>query len=102
MHLIPSLGKSIVSSIRAATSARITGKLAEILLLSRRIWSAEKQPMPFKQLLDDWSKQQASPSTIDEYSIRLPLDAAARIHALEELWKTKELCRSFHIPVLPA
>jgi len=42
--------------------------------------------MPFKQLLDDWSKQQKSPSTIDEYSIRLPLDAAARIHALEELF----------------
>jgi hypothetical protein len=40
----------------------------------------------FKPLLDRWKKPAAPVRTVKEYSIRLPLDDAARLHALAELF----------------
>ena len=42
--------------------------------------------MKFKPLLDRWKKPAAPARTVKEYSIRLPLDDAARVHALAELF----------------
>ena len=42
--------------------------------------------MPFKQLLDAWGKEQKALATREAYSVRLPLDDAARLHALAELY----------------
>jgi hypothetical protein len=40
----------------------------------------------FKSLLDRWKKLPAPAKTAQEYSIRLSLDDAARLHALAELF----------------
>jgi hypothetical protein len=40
----------------------------------------------FKSLLDRWKKTAAPQKTVREYSIRLPVDDAARLHALKELF----------------
>jgi hypothetical protein len=40
----------------------------------------------FKPLLDRWKKDAAPARTAKEYSIRLPLDDASRLHALVELF----------------
>jgi hypothetical protein len=40
----------------------------------------------FKSLLDRWKKLPAPAKTAQEYSIRLSLDDAARLHALVELF----------------
>jgi hypothetical protein len=40
----------------------------------------------FKPLLDRWKKDAAPARTAKEYPIRLDLDAAARLHALAELF----------------
>jgi hypothetical protein len=40
----------------------------------------------FKSLLDRWKKTAAPARTAKEYAIRLPLDDAARLHALAELY----------------
>src|SRR6202789_1920859 len=40
----------------------------------------------FKPLLDRWKKEAAPPRTAKEYAVRLPLDDAARLHALVELF----------------
>jgi hypothetical protein len=40
----------------------------------------------FKPLLDRWKKPAAPARTAKEYAVRLPLDDAARIHALAELF----------------
>ena len=42
--------------------------------------------MKFKPLLDRWKKDPAPLRTVQEYPIRLELDAAARLHALAELF----------------
>lgn len=42
--------------------------------------------MPYKQLLDAWSKEQRPLATDEAWSIRLPLADAARILALAELF----------------
>ncbi len=42
--------------------------------------------MTFKTLLDDWAKQKKTPKTKERYSVRLPVDDAARVHALAELY----------------
>ncbi len=42
--------------------------------------------MKFKPLLDRWKKDAAPARTAKEYSIRLPLDDASRLHALVELF----------------
>ncbi len=42
--------------------------------------------MKFKPLLDRWKKAPAAPKTAKEYAVRLPLDDAARLHALAELF----------------
>ncbi|HEX3948593.1 MAG TPA: pilin assembly protein [Steroidobacteraceae bacterium] len=42
--------------------------------------------MKFKSLLDRWKKTAAPARTAKEYAIRLPLDDAARLHALAELY----------------
>jgi hypothetical protein len=40
----------------------------------------------FKPLLDRWRKDAAPALTVNEYSVRLPLDDASRLHALTELF----------------
>jgi hypothetical protein len=40
----------------------------------------------FKPLLDRWKKPAAPVRTAKEYAVRLPLDDAARLHALVELF----------------
>jgi hypothetical protein len=40
----------------------------------------------FKSLLERWKKTASPPKTAHEYAIRLPLDDAARLHALNELF----------------
>ncbi|MBT8078399.1 MAG: type 1 pili tip component [Gammaproteobacteria bacterium] len=42
--------------------------------------------MPYKQLLDDWKTEPKPLSTRESYAIRLPLEDAARIEALAELF----------------
>ena len=42
--------------------------------------------MKFKSLLERWRKTPARAKTAKEYLVRLPLDDAARLHALVELF----------------
>lgn len=42
--------------------------------------------MKFKELLDSWRESARPVKTAREYAIRLPVDDAARIHALAELF----------------
>lgn len=42
--------------------------------------------MRFKELLDSWRETAAGPRTAAEYAVRLPVDDAARLHALAELF----------------
>ena len=47
--------------------------------------------MKFKPLLDRWKKDAAPARTAKEYAVRLPLDDAARLHALTELFPGRTL-----------
>ena len=47
--------------------------------------------MKFKALLEHWKKQGKPQLTAREYAVRLPLDDAARLHALAELFPGQEL-----------
>jgi hypothetical protein len=40
----------------------------------------------FKKLLEDWRETAAAPRTVTEYSVRLPVDEAAQLHALVEMF----------------
>lgn len=42
--------------------------------------------MRFKELLESWRQNAASPRTASEYVVRLPVEEAARLHALAELF----------------
>jgi hypothetical protein len=42
--------------------------------------------MSFKDLLESWRESAAQPRTATEYAVRLPLDAAARLAALAEMF----------------
>lgn len=42
--------------------------------------------MSFKDLMDSWGQQQEPLTTRQEYSIKLPLGDASRLHALAELY----------------
>ena len=46
----------------------------------------------FKELLDDWRQNDSGARTSTEYSVRLSVDDAARLHALAELFpgRTRE------------
>jgi hypothetical protein len=43
-------------------------------------------PMSFKDLLENWRATAAQPRTATEYAVRLPLDDAARLAALAEMF----------------
>ena len=47
--------------------------------------------MKFKSLLDRWKKDAPPARTAAEYSVRLTLDDAAKLHALAELFPGREL-----------
>lgn len=49
--------------------------------------------MSFKSLLDSWSKQEPPTTTETDYSVRLSVNDAARIHALVELYPGIDLDR---------
>jgi len=40
----------------------------------------------FKELLDSWHQTASGVRTVTEYAVRLPLDDAARLHALAEMF----------------
>jgi hypothetical protein len=40
----------------------------------------------FKKLLESWRESAPAPRTVTEYSVRLPLDAAAQLQALTEMF----------------
>ncbi len=42
--------------------------------------------MSFKKLLESWRETAAAPRTVTEYSVRLPVDEAAQLHALVEMF----------------
>ena len=42
--------------------------------------------MSFKKLLDSWRETAAEPRTASEYTVRLPVDDAARLQALAEMF----------------
>ena len=42
--------------------------------------------MSFKQLLDSWRESAAAPRTVRAYAVRLPLDDAAQLAALAEMF----------------
>jgi hypothetical protein len=46
----------------------------------------------FKELLDTWRQDAAGARTVTEYAVRLPVDDAARVHALADLFpgRTRE------------
>ena len=48
--------------------------------------TAAEPPVKFKSLLDDWQKKAGPARTATEYAVRLPVDDAARIQALVELF----------------
>ena len=47
--------------------------------------------MKFKSLLDRWRKDPAPALTATEYAVRLPLDDAARLQALVELFPGRKI-----------
>lgn len=47
--------------------------------------------MKFKPLLDRWKKTPAPVKTATEYAVRLPLDDAARLQALAELFPGRSI-----------
>ena len=42
--------------------------------------------MSFKKLLDNWRGTAAAPRTVTEYAVRLPVDDAAQLQALTEMF----------------
>ena len=42
--------------------------------------------MSFKNLIDNWSEHQEPLMTREQYALKLPLEDAARLHALAELY----------------
>jgi hypothetical protein len=40
----------------------------------------------FKKLLDSWRETAAAPRTLTEYAVRLPVDSAAQLQALVEMF----------------
>ena len=42
--------------------------------------------MSFKKLLDNWRETAAAPRTVTEYAVRLPVDDAAQLQALTEMF----------------
>jgi hypothetical protein len=47
---------------------------------------AESTKVSFKELLASWRETAAAPRTATEYSVRLPVDDAARLQALAEMF----------------
>ncbi len=47
--------------------------------------------MSFKTLLDTWAKSRKVTLTETEYAVRLPLETAAKLHALADLFDGPEL-----------
>jgi len=45
----------------------------------------------FKALLDRWKKENDPATTAEAYAVRLPIDDAARLHALSELFPGHEI-----------
>ncbi len=42
--------------------------------------------MSFKELLDSWRETAAEPRTANQYAVRLPIDDAARLQALADMF----------------
>src|ERR1700760_1334350 len=43
-------------------------------------------PVSFKKLLESWRETSAAPRTVTEYAVRLPVDDAAQLQALVEMF----------------
>ena len=75
----------VLSSHLLSNACPLTGQHEEFLLLSRRL-ATGRTDMSFKSLLDSWSKQEPPVTTNTDYSVRLSVNDAARIHALVDLY----------------
>jgi hypothetical protein len=51
-----------------------------------RCASIEELPVSFKKLLESWRDTASAPRTVTEYSVRLPVDDAAQLQALVEMF----------------
>jgi hypothetical protein len=51
----------------------------------------ELPPVSFKALLDSWRETATAPRTATEYSVRLPVDDAAQLQALSEMFPGRPL-----------
>ncbi len=45
--------------------------------------------MRFKALLDSWQDAAGGPHTVQQYAVRLPVDDAARLHALADIFPSR-------------
>jgi len=53
---------------------------------ARRIHHSESNPVSFKELLESWRETAAAPRTASTFAVRLPLDEAAQLAALAEMF----------------
>jgi hypothetical protein len=47
---------------------------------------SQELPVSFKKLLESWRETASAPRTVTEYSVRLPVDDAAQLQALVEMF----------------
>lgn len=47
--------------------------------------------MSFKELLDSWRRSAAAPRTVATYAVRLPVDAAAQLAALADMFPGRSM-----------
>jgi hypothetical protein len=67
-----------------AGSPATTGRSAKMVT---RLRATDRRPqMSFKDLLETWRATAAQPRTATEFAVRLPLDDAARLAALAEMF----------------
>lgn len=53
---------------------------------ARRNHNIESNPVSFKELLESWRETAAAPRTASTFAVRLPLDEAAQLAALAEMF----------------
>jgi len=53
---------------------------------ARRDHNIESNPVSFKELLESWHETAAAPRTASTFAVRLPLDEAAQLAALAEMF----------------
>src|ERR1700740_1603883 len=72
-----------LTSVRATTSRPVQERSVKI---AARLRCDRNPAMSFKDLLQNWRETAAQPRTVTEYAVRLPVDDAARLAALAEMF----------------